>query len=179
MRAKNKSIAQGGCAISTARMSPTTCVGGGTCLFIARTHAVLRGVRTLEIDHGHPGISSSQPAVLGLSQAVTGRRRPAAGLRKGLGRRRSHACTAADHRDTSSRELGTKKGRCDQPPNHAPAVTRRLNETRRCRATESSQIRLATGAGFPTILVIGRWPSTVDENRDRRGGRSPRTNGFT
>ena len=44
-------------------MGPTTCVGGGTCLSIARTHAVLRGVRTLEIDHGHPGISASQPAV--------------------------------------------------------------------------------------------------------------------
>ena len=33
----------------------------------------------------------------------------------GLWRRRSHACTAADHRDTSTRELGTKKGRCGQP----------------------------------------------------------------
>ena len=50
-------------------MGPTTCVGGGTCLFIARTHAVLRGVQTLEIDHGHPGVSASQPAVLGPSQA--------------------------------------------------------------------------------------------------------------
>ena len=50
-------------------MGPTTCVGGGTCLFIARTHAVLRGVQTLEIDHDHPGVSASQPAVLGPSQA--------------------------------------------------------------------------------------------------------------
>ena len=66
----------------------------------------------------------------------------------GLWRRHSHACTAADHRDTRSRELGTKKGRCDQPPNHAPEVTRRLNETRRCRATESSQNRWTPELSF-------------------------------
>ena len=59
----------------------------------------------------------------------------------GLWRRRSHACTAADRRDISTRELGTKKGWYDQPPNYDPDVTRRFNETRRCRATESSQIR--------------------------------------
>ena len=38
---------------------------------------------------------------------------------------------------------------------------------------------LATGAAFSTDLVTGRWPPTVDEKRNQRGGRRPRTNGFT
>ena len=72
----------------------------------------------------------------------------------GLWRRRSHACTAADHRDTSSRELGTKKGRCDQSPNHAPEVTRRLNET------------VAAGRRNP-VKIAGHRSCFFDGSRNR------------
>ena len=67
----------------------------------------------------------------------------------------------------------------DRPTNAPPAGCSDDDENWRSQGDEIASKSLATGSCFPTNLVILPGGSTVDENRNHRGGRNPRTNGFT
>ena len=67
----------------------------------------------------------------------------------------------------------------DRPTNAPPAGCSDDDENWRSQGDEIASKSLATGHCFPTNLVILPGGSTVDEKRNQRGGRSPRTNGFT
>ena len=85
---------------------------------------------------------------------------------------------SAERRDTTSREPGCKKGRPHRTAGRVPTVPATLTNIV-ATGDETWSEPLATGAAFPTDLVIGRLPSTVDENRNQAGAGSPRTNWFT